>query len=209
MSYLSASEYEAYGLEATTPAAMVGAASSVIDTHCRRDTLEVAQYQERIRLSSGRNTARLTYLPLAMIAPATTPILSARARYMTPRRGEDLDAVEWVWAVAQVFQLPGTWTDLDPTAIDFCADTGELTLGSNLLGLSFSELEITYNAGLASIPDPIKFACAQVVRNLLATPALNVRTGNLDRMHLQYFADTLLDQTVRAALAPYVAQKVG
>jgi hypothetical protein len=47
------------------------------------------------------------------------------------------------------------------------------------------------------------------VRNAQATPALNVRAGNLDRMHLEYFADTLIDQNVRALLAPYVAQKVG
>jgi hypothetical protein len=28
-------------------------------------------------------------------------------------------------------------------------------------------------------------------------------------MHFTYFADTLLDSTVQAMLAPYVAQKVG
>jgi len=28
-------------------------------------------------------------------------------------------------------------------------------------------------------------------------------------MHLEYFADTLLDSSVQAMLAPYVAQKVG
>jgi len=31
----------------------------------------------------------------------------------------------------------------------------------------------------------------------------------LDRMYLEYFSDTLVDQTVRSLLAPYVAQKVG
>jgi len=29
------------------------------------------------------------------------------------------------------------------------------------------------------------------------------------KAHLDYFADTLVDQTVRSLLAPYVAQKVG
>src|SRR2546423_220042 len=50
MTYLQPSEYETYGLEATTPAALVAAASSLIDSHCRRPTLAVAQYVERVRL---------------------------------------------------------------------------------------------------------------------------------------------------------------
>jgi hypothetical protein len=61
---------------------------------------------------------------------------------------------------------------------------------------------------VVDVPDGVKAACAQIVRNLLATPALNVRSGMLDRMRLQYFSDTLVDDTVRAMLAPYVAQKV-
>ena len=55
----------------------------------------------------------------------------------------------------------------------------------------------------------MKFACAQIVRNAQATPALNVRSGKLNSMQLDYFSDSLVDQTVRTLLAPYVAQKVG
>jgi hypothetical protein len=38
---------------------------------------------------------------------------------------------------------------------------------------------------------------------------LNVRTGRVDRMRMDYFSDSLIDQSVQAMLAPYVAQKVG
>jgi hypothetical protein len=62
---------------------------------------------------------------------------------------------------------------------------------------------------LEETPSAVKTACAQIVRNALATPALNVRAGQLDRMHVQYFADTLLGADVCALLAPWVAQKVG
>jgi len=55
----------------------------------------------------------------------------------------------------------------------------------------------------------VKVACAQIVKNAQATPALNVKKGMLDRMQLMYFSDSLLDETVHALLAPYVAQKVG
>jgi hypothetical protein len=208
MNYLSSSEYEAYGLEAATAAAWITAASTVVDAHCRRATLAVAQYDERLRVPSGRNTVRVSYVPLATVAPAYSPIVSARGRYAIPRRGEwpfdDLSS-----DVAMMFGLPNTWTAIDPAAIDCYADTGELTLPVNAVGLGFSELDVTYTAGLETFPDAVKVACAQIVRNAQATPALNVRSGNLDRMHLEYFSDSLVDQTVRALLAPYVAQKVG
>jgi len=208
MNYLSPSEYETYGLEATTPAAWVLAASTVIDAHCRRATLGVAQYDERLRIAAGRNTVRVTYVPLAVIAPATTPIVSARGRYAIPRRGEwPFDDISS--DIALMFGLPGTWNAVDPAGIDVYADTGELTLPVNAVGLGYSEIDLAYTAGLAVIPDRVKVACAQIVRNAQSTPALNVRSGRIDRMHLDYFADTLVDQTVRSLLAPYVAQKVG
>jgi hypothetical protein len=208
MIYLAPSEYEYYGLDPTTPAAVVAAASSLIDAHCRRATLAVNQYEERLRIAADRNTVRLTYIPLAIVAPAVTPIVSAQGRYTIPRRGDwpfddlRLDA-------ALMFGLPGIWTAIDPAAIDFFATTGELTLPLNIVGLWFSEVDIVYTAGMALISDPVKFACAQIVRNAQATPALNVSVGKIDTMSMNYFSDSLIDQTVQAMLAPYVAQKVG
>lgn len=208
MNYLQASEYVAYGLDATTPAAVVAAVSVLIDSHCRRASLAVTQYEERIRLAEGRNTVRVSYVPLVAVEPAPTAIVAARGRFAIPRRGEwpfdDLSS-----DVALLFGLPGTWTDIAPSGIDVYADTGELTLPVNAIGLGFSELDVTYTAGWNVIPDAVKFACAQLVRNAQANPALNVRDEQLGQMHVQYFADTLLDHTVQTWLAPYVAQKVG
>jgi hypothetical protein len=209
MNYLDASEYDTYGLEVETPAAWVAAASSLIDSYCRRMTLGVAPFTERIRVMSGRNTIQLTYLPLAIPDGATSPLVSGRGRYTAPRRGDDPTMWEMTTEIALAFGLPGTWTDIDVTSMDYFADTGEVSWLCNPLGLAFQEIEITYTAGFATIPDPIKFACAQIVRNAQATPALNVRSGVVDTMHLEYFADTLLDSTVQIMLAPYLAQKVG
>lgn len=207
MNYLSASEYETYGLEASTPACWVGAASSLIDSYCRRATLEVSQFTERIRLVPGRNCVRLTYLPLVAAGNAPSPLVSARGRYAPPRRGEDTTLWDVANEVALVFALPGTWTNLDVSTMDYFAETGEVSWLGNPLGLQFQEIEITYTAGYATVPDAVKFACAQIVRNAQATPALNVHASTLNNMHLDYFADTLLDQTVKAMLAPYLAQK--
>ena len=208
MSYLAVSEYEAYGVDAQTPPQWVAGASSLVDAHCRRTTLNVVQFVERMRVTSGRNTVRLTYLPLAPLAPATLPLVAGRGRYALPRRGEDV-YLEPLAEVAAVFGLPGTWVTLDVTTIDFLQDIGELTFPVNVFGLGFNEVEITYTAGLAVIPDPVKFAVAQIVRNAQATPALNVQRSRLDRMQLQYFSDSLIDATVRMFLAPYVAERAG
>lgn len=209
MNYLQPSEYASYGLETTTALAWVTAASAIIDAHCRRPTLAVAQYTERLRTDNGQRPVRLTYLPLAAVAPATSPIISARARYATARRGE-LGRAEELWDEAVAFGIPGTWVDLNVADLDVFSETGEVTLPFNLLGVAFTELEIVYTAGLDTFPDGIKVACAQVIKNAQAAPALNVKRNVIpDRMQLMYFADSLLDQTVQALLAPYVAQKVG
>jgi hypothetical protein len=209
MNYLSASEYEAYGLEGTTPAAWVTAASTIIDGYCRRATLAVAQYRERLKLAPGYHSTRLTYLPLAIVSPANSPIVAIRGRYAAPRRGEPGGWSDVASDVALAFGLPGTWSDLDPASVDFSCDTGEVNIPVNVLGLGLTEVEITYTGGLDSLPPGVKVACAQIVRNAQATPALNVRMSQLDRMRLDYFSESLLDDTVRSLLAPYVAQKVG
>jgi hypothetical protein len=209
MIYLNASEYEQYGLDHSAAAALVAAASSLIVAHCRRATLGVAQYVERVRLRPGRNSLRLTYLPLAALAPASSPFVAVKARYAVPRRGEGVEGEPLAAEVAGAFGLPGAWTALDPAALEHDAATGEVALPQHPLGLGYNEVEVTYTAGFAAIPEAVKFACAQVARNAQATPALNVKSSGLDRMQMAYFEDSLLDAAVRALLAPFVAQKVG
>lgn len=209
MNYLQPAEYELYGLETTTALSWVTAASAIMDAHCRRTTLAVATYTERMRTENGNRPVRLTYLPLNPVAPATSPIVSVQARYATPRRGEvEYDAIVWDAAIA--FGIPGTWLHLNVADLDIFSDTGEVTLPINVLGWAFTEIEIVYTAGLNPIPDVVKVACAQLVKNAQATPALNVKRNVLpDRMQLMYFSDSLLDETVQSLLAPFVAQRVG
>ena len=206
MSYLETTEYVDYGLEAATDPSWVTAASAIIDAHCRRATLGVQQYEERLKMPPDLNTVRLSYLPLVAVAPATTPIVTLQGRYGIPRRGE--------WAppdlsleFALVFSLPGSWTTIDPATIDIWNESGELTFPVNVLGLSFNEVDVVYTAGLATILPAIKVACAQVVKNAQITPALNVKSGKIDRMRLEYFGDSLVDSTVRSLLEPFVARK--
>jgi len=209
MNYLQPSEYELYGLETTTALAWVTAASAMIDARCRRITLAINQYTERLRTDNEQRPVQLTYLPLSAVAPATSPIVSARARYATPRRGE-LEYEADLWDVALAFGIPGTWVDLNVADLDVFPETGEVALQVNVMGWTFTEVELVYTAGLDPIPDKVKVACAQLVKNAQATPALNVKKNVVPNgMQLWYFSDSLLDETVQELLAPFVAQRVG
>src|SRR3954468_8777862 len=123
MNYISSTEHAQYGLDTATPESWVGAASALIDAHCRRPSLAVTQYTERMRIDPHRNLTQLTYLPLAPIAPATSPIVSARARYSQSQQRRGEAANELVTDVAQAFALAGTWIDVDPALLDFDAIT--------------------------------------------------------------------------------------
>src|SRR5664279_4223720 len=78
MNYLSDSEYETYGLEPATPESFVAAASSLINTYCRRPTLAIVQFTERVRVMPGRNNLRLTNLPLAIVPVAVGTAFTGR-----------------------------------------------------------------------------------------------------------------------------------
>lgn len=207
MAYLEPAEYENFGLPATTSSDWITAASALIHSFCRRPALSVAQYNERLRVVSGARTVRLSYLPLAAQGSALSPLVAVQARYARPRRGELVDS--GLSEIIQAFSLPGQWTALDLSSVDFDADTGELTLPLNVYGLTYNEVSVTYTAGLAAIGDDVKSACAQIVRNAQATPALNASKTRIDTMQMEYFSSSLLDETVRMMLRPYVTSRLG
>jgi hypothetical protein len=207
MAYLQPQDYPNYGLPDGTSADWITAATALINNYCRRPDLNVVQYTERLRLTRDSQTVRLTYLPLLPMGAATTPIVSIEGRYARPRRGEmpDTPLMDMIWA----FSLPGQWTAIDPNSVDFDASTGELVLPWNMLGLPYNEVMVTYTAGLGVIGDDVKSACAQIVRNAQATPALNASRTRIDTMQVQYFSSSLVDDTVKAWLRPYVANRLG
>jgi hypothetical protein len=207
MAYLEPAEYANYGLPDATTADWITAATSLINSFCRRPDLNVTQYSERLRLVSGSRAVRLTYLPLLAMGNAASPLVSLQCRFANARRGEMVDPM--LADIAYCFAAPGQWISIDPTTLDIDINTGEITLPCDMLGLAYNEVAVTYTAGLASIGDDIKSACAQIVRNAQATPALNASKTRIDTMQMQYFSSSLLDQTVQTWLRPYVANRLG
>ena len=207
MPYIQPAEYSNYGLPDSTSSDWVTAATALINSFCRRPDLNVTQYSERLRIVSGSRSVRLSYVPLVALGDASSPIVSVHARYAHPRRGEAVEPS--LMEEAYAFSLPGQWTSIDPESIDFDPYTGELTVPGNLFSLPYNEISVTYTAGLQAIGDDIKAACAQIVRNAQAMPALNTSKSRIDTMQIQYFSSLLLDETVQTWLRPYVANRLG
>ncbi len=207
MGYLLPTDYATYGLPADTTDDWITMASALIDSYCKRTSLNPTRYEERIRIVSGSQTVRLSYLPLVAVAPNTSALITVQARYSRPRRGEMMDpAYE---QIAWVFGLPGAWSTLNVADVDFVPNTGELTFPYNILGLPYNEVDVTYTAGLTTVPYTVQVACAQVVKNAQATPGLNVKSSRIDTMQMSYFSNSLIDPQVAAMLQPYVATMLG
>jgi hypothetical protein len=207
MAYLQPADYPNYGLPPATTADWIAAATALINSYCRRPDLNVMQYTERLRIASGSRTVLLSYLPLAPLGTATTPLVSIEGRFANPRRGEM--PYDPLFEMASAFSLPGQWANIDPGTVNFDPNTGELTLPWNMLGLPYNEVSVTYTAGLTTIGDDVMTACAQIVRNAQSTPALNASKTRIDTMQMQYFSSSLLDDTVKTWLRPYVANRLG
>jgi hypothetical protein len=200
MGYLLSSDYIAYGLSADTQDAWVTAASSMIEAYCKRPTLMSASYTEYVRISRHTQRARLSYGPLISID-------AVNARYARPSL---LFAEEQPLAAefAQIFGLAGQWTAVDPAMLEVSLPLGEFRFPWNVMGVRYAEAQVTYTAGLTTVPDAVKVACAQIVKNAQATPGLNVKSSRMDTLQTQYFSDSLLDTQVKAMLRPYVAERM-
>ena len=207
MGYLQPTDYASYGLAPDTTDDWVTMGSAMMEAYCRRPSLNPTQYTERMRVVGGSQTVRLSYLPLVTVAPAVSPLLSLQGRLARPRRGE-IPYLE-LGAIANVFSLPGTWTTIDPSTVDYDGTTGEITLPYNLLGLAYGEIEAIYTAGLAVIPAALMVACAQIVKNAQTTPGLNVQRSRIDTLQMEYFSGSLIDPQVQMLLAPYVSTRLG
>jgi hypothetical protein len=207
MGYLLPAEYVQYGLTAETTDDWVTMASALMEAYCRRPSLMVTQYVERMRLTEGVQTVRLSYRPLNAAAEAASALVAVRVRYGRPRRGEMPD--QFHEQIAWAFSIPGSWSALDVSNVDVNLATGELTFPQNFLGLNYNEVEVTYTAGLLTVPDAVKVACVQIVKNAQATPAMNVKSSRMEQMQMEYFSGVLVDAQVQAMLRPYVAERLG
>jgi hypothetical protein len=199
--YLTTAEFAQYGLADSTDPAMIRIASDLVDSSCHRESVLLMQYSERNRLPEGLPVTRATYTPLAMAQGAPTPFVSVRARHGIARGPHAATLAEMM----APFGGPPAWVDLDPARVDYNAATGDIWLPVGIFGIPYTEAELVYTAGYAQPPEAVKQACAQIIRNIESHPVASVRTAQMDRLQLEYFAGSFLDEDVRRLLAPFVA----
>lgn len=217
MNYIDPAEYLGYGLSEETPDSLVAAASAMIDGYCRRPSLGVTVYVERLRVGRDRQTVRLSHGPVVSADGVALPVTACRVR-LSRIRGEfglfgDASwpggyALQALQQEAAIFGLGGQWATVDPSTVVLYAN-GEAELPWNFFSVPFDEVELTYTAGFAVVPAAVKTACAQIVKNAAATPAVNVRKQQMDSMRMEYFGASLLDDEVKRMLRPYVAMRLG
>ncbi len=188
-----------YGLEDSTDPALIRVASDLVDAFCQRDSLLVTQVFERNRLPDGVPITRASVTPLAIVAPATTPFISVRARHGIQRGAGGEGALAEMLAP---FGGPPAWVDLAPSQVEYNAATGELWLPAGIFGAPYTDVELTYTAGYAQVPEAAKLACAQIIRNVESHPAANVRGVRLDSMRLDYAIIPLTNTNFHVILSP-------
>ena len=202
--YLSTAEFATLGLPDSTDPALIRLASDLVDTYCQRVSVLVTQYSERSHLPTGIAVTRASYTPLAVPEGGQTPFSSLRARHGV-RRGPNAGTLAEIMAP---FGGPPTWVNLDPAQVDYWASTGEIWLPASIFGVPYSDVEMTYTAGYTEVPEPVKLACVQIIRNIESHPAAKVSAAQLDRLQLEYFAGSTLDEDVRRMLTPFVALRL-
>jgi len=203
MGYLLPAEYKDFGLSEDTKDAWVTAASAMMEAYCKRSTLNVASYTERMRVPLAAQTVRLSYGPLVSVD-------AVQARYVRPNRHEELYGEMALQAIfAAAFGVPGQWVTIDPASLEVSLPTGEFRFAWNVMGLRYGEAVVTYTAGLAVIPYNVKVACALVVKNAQSTPGFNVKSSKMDSLQTQYFSGSVIDAQVASLLRPYVAERLG
>lgn len=168
--YLQPVEYEDYGLPSNTPDALVRQAGFLAESYCNRDTPDqsgvvngfwVGQYREQRRFPADRQITRLSFRP-------TVAIVSAKVRQRLNRRS-DIPQYQEDYLLLNLTTPGGIpkWQDLiiDDDHIQLDGD-GRVWVATTLLGVKWSEIDITYTAGYAVIPEPIKQAVAMIVGEL-------------------------------------------
>jgi len=202
--YLTTAEFTAFGLADSTDPALIRVASDLVDSFCHRESLLVTEYTERTRLPDGVPVTRATFTPLAVPAGAQTPFVTIRARHGV-RRGPNAAALAEMIAP---FGGPPAWVNLDPLQVDYAAAAGEIWLPVSIFGVPYTEVELVYTAGYDAPPEAVKLACAQLIRNIESHPAANVRIAQMDRLQLEYYSGSLIDEDVRRLLAPFVSVRL-
>lgn len=164
-------------------------ASSIIDGYCKR-SLDVTSYTERVPLTDYQNQnsyqrGHLSYYP---VIDVTT--LKGRPLYNA--------------LTGNIFGPPAFEPITDPSILDIDKNLGNFICGFNMFGVPYSELEVTYTSGWATIPDNVKVACGIIITQLVNNVNPNVKTKKDFDSSVEYFGSSMITPEVAELLGNYI-----
>jgi hypothetical protein len=180
--------------------------NSVGASHAQGATVEFGMViREQKSLPSKRSLTRLSRWPIARL-------ISGLGSYRYGRRDEQnagLYADQSVLALMQTFGGPPEWLAWNTTTADYSEVTNEVWIPSGIFLAYYSDVRIFYVAGYqaASIPPCIKQATAGIIQGKINATGLQggMKEAKAGQSALQRFESTVLDDDLRAQLAPYRA----
>ncbi|MBU6429089.1 MAG: hypothetical protein KGR26_08780 [Cyanobacteria bacterium REEB65] len=206
--YIEPVDYAAWGLSASLDPSLVLRATVLINRYCHRPQgLGPVSYSEQIRLPFGRNRVLLSYRPVI-------GLVAAQGRYGYPRRSEMLDQVipgAAILLLTTELGGPPVWEaiDISVIAIDQFSNTGEIWLPAGILLYHYTDIQITYTAGLQpqdARMDDIRQACANValaIQQRLETGGTGTKSAKGGDRSIDYWSASLIDRDTRLILDPY------
>lgn len=173
-----------------------------------------------LALESGLHVFEERYLPqdrsISRVAQwPVQRVVSGLGRYSYGRRSQQVSGnfSEFnLLAILQHFGGPPTWIPFDVNQLGINPLTGELWIPAGLLLAYYSDCRVYYVAGWSqqNLPQAIKAACANVVRNyisLASTPMLStlMKSTKAGDSAVERFANESIDDETKRLLNPYRA----
>lgn len=157
-------------------------ASSIIDGYCKRK-ITVESYTERVPLTELQR-GHLSYYPVVAIT-----LLKGRPKYGIT--GSDF------------FGPPQFETITDTSILDVDLNIGSLWCGNSSFGVPYTELDVTYTSGWATIPDNVKVSCGMIIDQLFTTNSPNVKSKKDFDSSVEYFENRLVSPEIANLLSEY------
>lgn len=161
-------------------------------------------FEER-QMPQGRPLTVLSRTPVVNV-------LAGEGRYGYARRSDSgysvINQYNLLAALTQ-FGGPPVWEPFDQSNIGVDPNTGEIWIPAGVLLAYFTEIRVSYIAGYqyASLPSPIKMACASIV-NAMADMPINgsIKSQRAGDTAIERFAASYLNDHVKEMLNPFRAR---
>lgn len=186
-----------WGVDSPTEAE-IRTAQNTIDAWLHRSLWPTVYELENHRIPEGRTQTMLDVKPVMQL-------LSADGRYglgRHDRRNLNMTSMDLMAIAAVAGGTPPRWLAIDITKVDLKTNTGEIWLPMGFFIFPYTEIRVTYMAGLLTIPDSIKNAVASTIRWMRFKGYADLTRYGAGKVSRD-MGNSLIPDDAKAALFPY------